>query len=284
MNCEHAQDLVLESLTGRLPEDDARALASHQDGCAACRDAAVELSSLWSDLGAMPQLQPSPALRAQFYVMLEGEQRAAASRAVATEVAPAASRAAASAGFGASFSEWLSRWWPRRPVIQFAVAAACMVLGVFGGGLLSDRTARNAEITRLQDEVAATRQMVALSLLQQPTTGARLQGVDWTYRVDGGNAEISTALLRVLDEDSSIHVRLAAADALKQYLAAPEVRQGLVATLPRQSSPLVQIAVIDLLVASRDRGSAGALQKLADDELLNQDVRQRAKRGVEQLL
>lgn len=283
MNCEHAQDLVLESLTGRLAEDDARALASHQDGCTACRDAAVELGSLWSDLGAMPQLQPSPALRARFYAMLEGE-RAAAGRAVATEVATAAGHAAASAGFGASFSDWLSRWWPRRPAIQFAVAAACMVLGLVGGGLLSDRTARNAEITRLQDEVASTRQMVALSLLQQPTTGARLQGVDWTYRVDGGNAEISAALLRVLDEDSSIHVRLAAADALKQYLAAPEVRQGLVATLPRQSSPLVQIAVIDLLVASHDRESAGALQKLADDELLNQDVRQRAKRGVEQLL
>ena len=281
MNCETAQDLVLESLTGRLPEDDVRALASHQEDCAACRDAAAELSSLWSDLRAMPQLEPSSALRARFYTMLESEQRAAG---LAATVAPAWPRPAPSVGLAAAFSEWLSRWWPQRPVIQFAVAAACMVLGIFGGTLLTNRTARDTEILRLQQEVASTRQMVALSLLQQPTTGARLQGVDWTYRVDGGNAEISTALLRVLDEDSSIHVRLAAADALKQYLAAPEVRQGLVATLPRQSSPLVQIAVIDLLVASRDRESAGALQKLADDELLNQDVRQRAKRGVEQLL
>jgi hypothetical protein len=283
MNCENARDLVLESLTGRLVEDDARALASHQEDCAACRDAAAELGSLWSDLRAMPQLEPSPALRARFYAMLESEQRAAG-LAAATAVAPAGAHPATSVGLGAAFSEWLSRWWPQRPAIQFAVAAACMVLGIFGGNLLTNRTARDTEILRLQHEVASTRQMVALSLLQQPTTGARLQGVDWTYRVDGGNAEISTALLRVLDEDSSIHVRLAAADALKQYLAAPEVRQGLVATLPRQSSPLVQIAVIDLLVASRDRESAGALQKLADDELLNQDVRQRAKRGVEQLL
>ena len=281
MNCETAQDLVLESLTGRLPEDDVRALASHQEDCAACRDAAAELGSLWSDLRAMPQLEPSPALRARFYTMLESEQRAAG---LAATVAPAGPRPAPSVGLAAAFSEWLSRWWPQRPAIQFAVAAACMVLGIFSGKLLTNRSARDTEILRLQQEVASTRQMVALSLLQQPTTGARLQGVDWTYRVDGGNAEISTALLRVLDEDSSIHVRLAAADALKQYLAAPEVRQGLVATLPRQSSPLVQIAVIDLLVASRDRESAGALQKLADDELLNQDVRQRAKRGVEQLL
>jgi predicted anti-sigma-YlaC factor YlaD len=278
MDCERVQELLLESLTGSVAEDDARAVASHREGCAACREAAAEFSALWSDLSAMPHLMPSPALRARFYAILEGEQRAVASRAAATEIAPAGRRAAPSAGLGASFSEWLSRWWPRRPAIQFAVAAACLVLGIFGGNLLSDRAARDAEITRLQQEVASTRQMVALSLLQQPTASGRLQGVDWTYRVGTGNVEISTALLRTLDEDSSIHVRLAAADALRQYLAAPEVRQGLVATLPRQSSPLVQIAVIDLLVASRDRESAGALQKLVDDELLNQDVRQRAKR------
>jgi len=282
MDCEHVQELLLESLTGSLAEDDARAVASHREGCAACREAAAEFSALWADLGAMPHLTPSPALRARFYAMLEGEQRAVASRAAATEAA--GNRAASRAGLGASFSEWLSRWWPRRPAIQFAVAAACLVLGIFGGNLLSNRAARDAEISQLQQEIASTRQMVALSLLQQPTASGRLQGVDWADRVGSGTTEIATALLRVLDEDSSIHVRLAAAHRLRQYLAAPEVRQGLVATLPRQSSPLVQIAVIDLLVASRDRGSAGALQKLLDDELLNQDVRQRAKRGVEQLL
>jgi hypothetical protein len=178
----------------------------------------------------------------------------------------------------------LSRWWPRRPVVQFAVAMAALVAGVFGGNLLSDRTAREAEIARLQQEVASTRQMVALSLLQQPTASGRLQGVDYTYGLGARDPEVSAALLRVLDEDASTHVRLAAADALRQYLTAPEVRQGLVATLPRQSSPLVQIAVIDLLIASRDRNSVGALQKLADDDLLHQDVRQRAQRGVEQLL
>lgn len=283
MDCERVQELLLESLTGPLAADEARAVASHRDSCAACREAEVELTGLWTDLNAMPRLAPSPGLRSRFYAMLENE-RVLADAAGAGDTAPPARRATAAAGIGASFGEWLSRWWPQRPAIQLAVAVASLVLGVFGGNLLSDRAAREAEITRLQHEVASTRQMVALSLLQQPSASGRLQGVDWTYRLDGGNTEIATALLSTLDEDSSIHVRLAAANALRQYLAAPEVRQGLVATLPRQASPLVQIAVIDLLVASRDRDSAGVLQKLADDELLNEDVRQRAKRGVEQLL
>jgi len=282
MDCERARELMLESLTESLADDEARAVASHREGCAACSEAAAELEALWADLSAMPRLAPSPGLRSRFYAMLESE-RAAADR-ESSAGAPATSQAASAAGFAASFNDWLSRWWPRRPAIQFGVAAACTILGLFGGNLLSDRAAREAEIARLQAEVSSARQMVALSLLQQPTASGRLQGVDWTYRLSGGNVEIAAALLNTLDEDASLHVRLAAANALRQYLETPEVRQGLVATLPRQSSPLVQIAVIDLLVASRDRESAGALQKLVDDELLNQDVRQRAQRGVEKLL
>jgi hypothetical protein len=277
MKCERANELAMESLTGALPADDARALAAHHGECEACRVAAVELRTLWADLGALPQRAPSPALRARFYAMLESEQRAAGGG------APVAA-ASHHVRTGAAFGEWLSRWWPRRPVMQFAVAMAALVAGVFGGNLLSDHAAREAEIARLQQEVASTRQLVALSLLQQPTASARLQGVDYTYGLGARDPEISAALLRVLDEDASTHVRLAAADALRQYLRAPEVRQELVATLPRQSSPLVQIAVIDLLIASRDRNSVGALQKLADDALLHQDVRRRAQRGVEQLL
>ena len=57
----------------------------------------------------------------------------------------------------------------------------------------------------------------------------------------------------------------------------PSVREGLVESLERQTSPLVQIAVIDLLVEIRQNEAADTLHEMAREPEINPEVRERAQ-------
>jgi hypothetical protein len=83
--------------------------------------------------------------------------------------------------------------------------------------------------------------------------------------------------------DSNVNVRLAAVDALDRYAADPNVRRALAATLAAQDSPLVQVAVIDLAVKSKDRDCASALRRLASLPEADEAVRQRAQWAIGKL-
>ena len=68
---------------------------------------------------------------------------------------------------------------------------------------------RNKEIAKLHEEIASTREMVALSLLQQQSATERLRGVDYTGRMQTMEPEVVSALTEAVAHDPSVNVRLA---------------------------------------------------------------------------
>jgi HEAT repeat protein len=90
-------------------------------------------------------------------------------------------------------------------------------------------------------------------------------------------------LLRTLDEDPSLNVRLAAVDALYLFSGQPGVREGIVASLSKQTSPILQMALIDLLVEIRETRAVAALKSLVGNDKSNPDVRKRAELGIKEL-
>jgi hypothetical protein len=106
--------------------------------------------------------------------------------------------------------------------------------------------------------------------------------VDWSYRVTQPDQQVLAALLETVRYDTSVDVRLAAVDALRRYAGEPLVRSGLLEALGGAQSPLVQIALIDLMVETRDRQSIGALRRLKADQAVNEAVRERAEWGLQQ--
>ena len=110
----------------------------------------------------------------------------------------------------------------------------------------------------------------------------RLQRV--TFAAYGPQDEdLAEALLDRIAQDSSTAVRLAAVEAL--YLAAPEGdRDGRVeAALRSQDRPEVQVALVDLLVALRQRRAAEALRSLLAEGRLAPSVRRQAERRLADL-
>ena len=61
------------------------------------------------------------------------------------------------------------------------------------------------------------------------------------------------------------------------------VRAGLIESLTRQTSPLTQIALIELFVEREEKQAVSALKFLLNNEMFNQTVRRRAGKAIEEL-
>ena len=126
------------------------------------------------------------------------------------------------------------------------------------------------------------RQLVTLSLLQQQSANERLRGVTYSYRAEPDDMEVLSALLETANHDASVDVRLAAIDALANLSSSRAARRGLVQSLARQDSPLVQIAIVDVLAGMREQTAAPAMRALLSEPALDTNVRKRIEGALQQ--
>jgi HEAT repeat protein len=166
-------------------------------------------------------------------------------------------------------------WWPSRPAWQLALSVACLVLGVFAGSMVVSRR-DNTDMNELRKEMAGMRQLVTLSLLQQQSATERLRGVTYSYRAEPNDTEVLSALMQTVDLDPNVDVRLAAVDALRQFKT-KDARRGLVDSLKKQESPMVQIAIIDALAELKERSAAPAMRALLTETRIDENVRKRVE-------
>ena len=271
MECQDVHAALADHLDGALPPDAADDLAAHLRGCAACAAEADGLSETWGMLASVTVTPPdSVAMRARFDALLAGysEGAGAASEATIMRAAP-------------------PRWHWSRGLAYGLAAAAVLVLGVLigrqSGAPAAPPASTDSQLAALREELRDVRQMMTLSLLQQQSASERLKGVTWTEQIDDPDHEVTNALLVALTTDPNVNVRLASIDALRRFGGQPSVRRGVLDALPRQMSPLVQIALIDFVVEVNGREAAETLRELSMDEMLDGAVRARAAMGLEQV-
>lgn len=255
MTCGEAKQLIAASWLGELDQAAAADFRHHIETCAECGAEMKALGGLWERLGDMPAPEPSSSMHVRWNAALAS---------LMPERKP---------------STWS---WLQRPAWQVGIALACTVVGILIGTNLP-RHGEDSEVAKLRDEVASTREMVALSLLQQQSATERLRGVDYTGRLPSMEPTVVSALIQAVSHDANVNVRLAAIDALTKVASHPAVVDSLTQSLPRQESPLVQAALIDYLVEAHDRKAVSALQQLAERPDVNPDVLQRAHFAVQQL-
>jgi hypothetical protein len=270
MQCEHVKERWPDYAAGSMGPAERAAVDRHLAGCATCRTEAEELDRVWELLGALPEETPSAAVRERVDALIdvwregagEGARSGGGARARDAETARA---------------WWRSLAWP--PAWQVAFAALCLFVGFSGGRLWTAAPRTDGELAELRGEVHTMKQIVALSLMQQQSAAERLRGVTWSYGIERPDSEVLDALLDTLRHDGNVNVRLAAVDALQQFAVGgqgPLVRAGLIDAIPKQDSPLVQIALVDALVELREPRSVEAIRTLAGNQQANEAVRKRA--------
>jgi HEAT repeat protein len=92
------------------------------------------------------------------------------------------------------------------------------------------------------------------------------------------------ALFNSLNNDPNVNVRLAAIEALKNHTAKPEVRAALILSISRQDSPMVQIALADLMQAMQEKEAVPQLKKLLQQEGTNEMVKEKIQESINVLI
>jgi anti-sigma factor RsiW len=266
MNCEQMAELLPDYLQGGLGAADQKQVQAHLAACAGCRESVA----VWNKLGLLPQEGPGPELRARFDAMLAAWQEA---------------RSGAPGALPPPKAE--VSWWGMGGWLRPATAMAVMLLvASFSAGRYGSRNENPQaaqELAAVRRELAGMRQLVVLAMLQQQSASERLQGVNWSAQQEPTDPKVLEALVHTLRYDSSVDVRLAALNALSRYGKQPMVNDGLLHALQPQQSPLVQMALIDLLVELRAKNAVQQLQTVQQSRDVNPAVRQRAEWALSRL-
>ena len=226
---------------------------------------AVELTQLRSlqllddKLERIQPPAPSMHMDDQFYTMLSKAKQKSISKSV----------------FSMSFDwSWLA---PR-----LAMGALILVAGFAGGYMFQRQDAPDVAV--LTKEVQDMKEMMMLSLLEKESATERLRAVNLTSNMDQVSQKVTTALFQTLNNDESVNVRLAALEALTPYSKQPAVREGLIRSIGVQDSPLVQVALAELMAAMQEKKSVQELQKLLDSDKIPADAKSRIKESMKVLI
>ncbi len=152
-------------------------------------------------------------------------------------------------------------------------ACALVVLGFTFG----ERAATQRQLSELRVRVDTIGQLFEQSVLQKSTTGDRLETVLTAGATRKPDERVIDGLINSMAFDPSVNVRLNALNALYLHADQDVVRAGVLACLPRENNPLVQVAMIDFLVASRDRD---AVPEMREADHGREDGRRRPRVGA----
>lgn len=256
MNCESVGEQLIDLIAGALEPEARVAIERHLQECAGCRRERTELETLWSRLALLDDehapAAPSGRLRSRFYRALADYER--------EPERPAAWR------------RWLDRWTrPRPATLQPAWSLPALLLGVALGASLMWGFGSQREVRRLSAEVDSMSRVLGLSLLDHQSASERLRGVSFSMRAPADD-RIVAALLQSVRNDPNVNVRLAALEALGAHVDSPAVRSGLIEALPGQRSPVLQVALIEILERGNGASSDRAIQEFLEREDLDTEV------------
>lgn len=279
MNCQRARDVFPELLDRRTAATAHLEARAHLASCPECQREFAALSQTLTALDTLPAPAPSPRLRQEFYALLEEEKHSAASARAVAEREHRVRRVS------------LLRW-----VLGPLAACAFVAVGFVAGtryqapavapapvSSVADASALR-KIDELEHKINTMGQLVGYSLLQQQQrpTNDRLRGVLTSANTanEDPNEKVINELISALALDPSVNVRLRALDGLYPHADQEVVRAGVLASLPREPSPIVQVSMIDFLAASQDTAARPAVEKIAVSMTVDASVRDAAKRAL----
>jgi hypothetical protein len=218
-----------------------------------------ELALLDEQIHKMEGASPSLNLDDKFYTALADEKRA--------------SRKTNSFSFPS-----LNSLFPRLAM------AAVLILSGFAVGYFLQSPQQKTEVSELTKEVGDLKEMVMLSLMEKESATQRLKAVSLTSEMDQASDKVTNALFVALNKDENVNVRLAALEALKPYVSKSAVRLKLIESIESQASPLVQVALAELMVTMQEKRSVDQLRQLLKDERVPKEVKNKISESIKVLI
>jgi hypothetical protein len=259
MKQERIQELIAKFNSNNLSESEQREVESLIESGEVDFSAFDQLAQFGERIAKIEFPSPSRDLDDRFYQMLAIEKR----------------------------SKLQSRWeaffsWPQLAP-RLAFASVALIAGIAIGYLIQPSDESGAQTTALVKEVSDLREMVMLSLLEKESATERLRAVSLTQEMNTVSTEVTEALIKTLNQDENVNVRLAALEALKPYIHDSKVREDLIRSIARQNSPLVQVALAEFMAAIQERSSVKELEKIIQSRRTPAEIKDKIKQSIKVL-
>jgi len=168
-------------------------------------------------------------------------------------------------------------------VPQWAFGFSLIVIGWFIGFQLTPRPER-AQIQDLNARVNDLKTAVLLTKLESVSAPERMKAVQNAENTTAWDDPVRNALIQTLNRDPNANVRLAAMEALARRADEPGVRDALIQSIDNQDSPLLQLALADVMVALNEKRAAEPFRKIIADPSVYFSIRRKLEETVRKLL
>ncbi|MBL7839443.1 MAG: HEAT repeat domain-containing protein [Cyclobacteriaceae bacterium] len=253
MEREKLESMLIDYIDGNLEEKERKLIEAALEQNESARVLYHQLKEVMVKMSDAPKLEPGDALKRSFDHFL------------AQEIAKVPERKSVS----------------MVPVF-YRIAAAIvllMVVGVASYWIRKDMQ-NEARMAAMERELDVYKKQMMGLLDNEFSPSQRMQGVSVAYEINKPDDEIVRVLVSTLNNDPNTNVRLAALDALSQFSTEKGVRKSLIESLSTQKDPVVQIALIQLMVKMKEKGVVKQLERITKDAKTMKAVRDEAYSGI----
>jgi len=255
MEREKLEGLLIDFIDGRLTESERKEVKELLSTDENVRVLYEQLKQVTTAMDRSAQIAPSARLERGFQQMLHEEE--------AQQNAPKQKQV--------FFS----------PVVLRAAAAVLLVaMGIAIGNYVKEHNTQKRQLAEIAKENARLKDDMLAMMGDQNSASQRMKGVNVALTYERADDELVDALVKTLNEDKNSNVRLAALEALSKFHQEPQVRKALIAALSKQDDPVVQIALIQLMVKMKEKGVLKDLNRIIEDQDAIQPVKDEAHSGI----
>ena len=270
MQCYEAESLLIDYIDNNLHPGDKAPLEQHLQGCPSCRQTLEEYRTLFATIESDKAAKPGPALREKFQNMLQSELNVESTARIVhmdkednRKVIPL-----------------------KKSSLLLRIAASIILIGsgVFIGTQFAvNHTNGNTELADLKSEVNEMKETLMFNGLTEESASERIKAVSYADDIKDPDNKIVTALITTMNEDKNVNVRLAALYAVAKFSDSRTVSDALIASLSKQTEPLMQIALINILTEKKETKAKEPIREILQDKKTLPPVKEIAQKGLQLL-
>lgn len=167
---------------------------------------------------------------------------------------------------------------------RYAAVITLLVLSFVSGMLVGTKRSASTESGIVTEAIPDNNRLLLTALDNKSSASERILAINESANTEDIDQEIANALIKTMNYDNNINVRLAAIEALSKFTEKKDVRSSIINSLELQDNPIIQIALIDLMVKVGEKSAINEFQRVIIDERTDEVVKQRAQAGLSLLM
>jgi hypothetical protein len=268
MNCEEVESIIIDYLDNIIENSVRLDIEKHLETCERCLDELKDYQRVLNTIARDKMEKPDDSMRINFYHMLHGEIKK--------------SDVARNESVNKNSKPWYSH-------LSYRIAAgfALVICGTFLGLIIHGsmiNSFNKQELAQLHNEVAALKQTAMFTMLKDESSSDRIQAVNYVNDLENPDEQVIEVLVKTLNHDKNVNVRMAAAYALAKFANQRSVCDSLVKSLSSQDDPILQVTLINILLERREKSALKPIQQIITNKNTLKEVKAIAEKGVGLLL